>query len=127
MECIALIDGWVNRGGPVHELQDTIVQTCGKLVKVTVNAFEKLSLRTTQRDEFHFRADLCSKMTVDRVYPEPEFENKEEEILAASAMTSNQCDRTFPLGSPSPTAGFASRFGALKRASGKGCDEWRGG
>ena len=26
------LDGWVNRSGPVNEIQDTVVQTCGKLV-----------------------------------------------------------------------------------------------
>jgi hypothetical protein len=79
------LDGWVNRGGPVNELQDTVVQTCGKLVMVTVNTSEKLSLSTTQRDEFHFRADVCTKMTVNRVYPQPEFEKKETVSMICDA------------------------------------------
>ncbi len=71
------LDGWVKRGGPVNELQDTVVQTCGKLVLLTVNASEKLALVTTQREEFHIRVDVCTKMTVNRVYPQPEFEKKD--------------------------------------------------
>jgi hypothetical protein len=71
------LDGWVKRGGPVSEIQDTVVQTCGKLVMLTVNASEKLALATTQRDEFHFRVDVCTKMTANRVYPQPEFEKKD--------------------------------------------------
>lgn len=26
------LDGWVKKGGPINELQDTVVKTCGKLV-----------------------------------------------------------------------------------------------
>lgn len=44
------LDVWVKRGGPVNELQDTVVKTCGKLVMLTVSNSEKVSLSTTQRD-----------------------------------------------------------------------------
>jgi hypothetical protein len=71
------LDGWVKRGGPVNEIQDTIVKTCGKLVMVTASHAEKASLSTTKRDEFHHRVDVCTKMTVNRVYAQPEFEKKE--------------------------------------------------
>lgn len=71
------LDGWVKRGGPVNELQDTVVKTCGKLVMLTASNSEKVSLSTTQRDEFHHRVDVCTKMTVNRVHPQPEFEKKE--------------------------------------------------
>jgi hypothetical protein len=73
----ATLDGWVNRGGPANEIQDTVVQTCGKLVMLTATGPEKLALTTTQRDEFHFRVDVCAKMTVNRVHRQPEFEKKE--------------------------------------------------
>ncbi len=71
------LDGWVKRGGPVNELQDTVVKTCGKLVMLTASNSEKVSLSTTQRGEFHHRVDVCTKMTVNRVHPQPEFEKKE--------------------------------------------------
>ncbi|MGH7792807.1 MAG: hypothetical protein ACREOB_10895, partial [Thermodesulfobacteriota bacterium] len=73
----ATLDGWVNRHGPVKEVQETVVVTCGKLVMLTVSNSEKIALSTTQKDEFDFRVDACTKMTVNRVHPQPEFENKE--------------------------------------------------
>lgn len=72
-----MLDGWVKRGGPVNELHDTVVKTCGKLVMLTASNSEKVSLSTTQRGEFHHRVDVCTKMTVNRVHPQPEFEKKE--------------------------------------------------
>jgi len=69
------LDEWVSDGGKVIDVQDTVVKTCGKLVMVTVDAKEKISLSTTDREEFHFRVDVCTKMTVNRVHPQPEFEN----------------------------------------------------
>jgi hypothetical protein len=71
------LDGWIKRGGLVNELQDAVVKTCGKLVMLTASNSEKVSLLTTQRDEFHHRVDVCTKMTVNRVHPQPEFEKKE--------------------------------------------------
>jgi len=71
------LDGWVKRGGPVIEIQDVVAKTCGKLVMLTASDSEKASLSTIKRDEFHHRVDVCTKMTVNRVHPQPEFEKKE--------------------------------------------------
>ena len=71
------LDGWVKRGGPVIEIQDTVVKTCGKLVMLIASHSEKASLSTVNRNEFHHRVDVCTKMTVNRVHPQPEFEKKE--------------------------------------------------
>lgn len=71
------LDGWVKGGGQFSEVQNTVVETCGKLVMLTVSASDKVAISTTQREEFHFRVDACTKMTVNRVHPQPEFENKE--------------------------------------------------
>lgn len=76
-EYFSTLDGWVKEGGPVREVQDTVVETCGKLVIATVGGSEVVSLATTQKEEFHFRVDVCTKMTVNRVHPQPEFEKKE--------------------------------------------------
>ena len=70
-------DGWVKGGGQVGEVQNTVVETCGQLVLATVSASEKVSLSTIQREEFHFRVDVCTKMTINRVHPQPEFEDLE--------------------------------------------------
>jgi hypothetical protein len=78
---IATLDDWVKRGGPVTEVQKTVVETCGKLVMLTAGTLEKTALATTQREEFHFRVDVCTKMTVNRVYPQSEFEKKEIVVM----------------------------------------------
>lgn len=70
------LDDWVKRGGPVREIQDTVIGTCGKLVMVDASAAEKAKFTTTQRGEFDFRVDVCAKMTVNRVHPQPEFGNQ---------------------------------------------------
>lgn len=69
------LDDWVRRGGPVQEIQSTVVETCGKLVMLNASTAEKVKLMTTEREEFDFRVDVCTKMTVNRIHPQPEFEN----------------------------------------------------
>jgi hypothetical protein len=71
------LDNWVSRGGPANEIQDTVIGTCGKLVMATVDAIEIAKLTTTEQEEFHFRVDVCSKMTVNRAYPQPEFQKSD--------------------------------------------------
>lgn len=46
------LDDWVKRGGPVGEVQGTLVETCGKLVMVDASAAEKAAFTTTGREEF---------------------------------------------------------------------------
>ena len=75
------LDGWVARGGPVNEVQRTVVETCGKLVMLTAPATEKAALATTRREDFDVRVDVCTKMTVNRVHAQPEFEKKETVAL----------------------------------------------
>lgn len=71
------LDDWVKGGGQVNELQNSVVRTCGKIILLTVSTSKKLSLSTTQKEEFHFRVDVCTKMTVNRAHPQPEFKDKE--------------------------------------------------
>jgi len=70
------LDDWVKRGGNINDVQNVIVDTCAKLVMATVDLSEMTALSTTQREEFHFRVDVCTKMTVNRVHPQPEFDKK---------------------------------------------------
>lgn len=67
------LDDWVKEGGQINEVQSTVVQTCGKLVILTVSDSEKLSLSTTRREDFDFRVDVCVQMTVNRIHPQPQF------------------------------------------------------
>lgn len=71
------LNTWVSRGGPVGEVQGVVVQTCGRLVMLNATSWEKIRLLTTGREDFDFRVDVCTKMTANRVYPQPEFQKKE--------------------------------------------------
>jgi hypothetical protein len=71
------LDSWVERRGPIEDIQSTVAATCGKLVMLDATPSERVRLSTTDREEFHFRVDVCTKMTVNRVHPQPEFENRE--------------------------------------------------
>lgn len=91
------LDKWVESGGPTNEIQNTVVNTCGKLVMITSSNMERVSLSTTQRDEFNGRVDVCVKITVNRVYPQDDFKNKEivEMICDKSdvSLFKNMCKR----------------------------------
>ena len=71
------LNRWVEDGGDVDEIQSRLVENCGRLVMLHASPAEKLTLAITQREEFHFRVDVCTKMTVNRVHHQPEFENPE--------------------------------------------------
>jgi hypothetical protein len=61
------LDAWVSNGGNFKTIQSEVVENCGELIQ----------LSTFYRDEFDFRVDVCAKMTVNRVYKQPEFEKPE--------------------------------------------------
>ena len=72
---LSALDLWVNSGANVKTIQSEVVENCGKLVMAKATTAEKVTFTTTERDEFHFRVDVCAKMTVNRAHPQPEFEN----------------------------------------------------
>jgi hypothetical protein len=45
------LDGWVSGGGKMGDIQNAVVENCGKLVMVTVDGKEKATLSTTDRDD----------------------------------------------------------------------------
>jgi hypothetical protein len=71
------LDKWVNDGGAVTEIQEKVVENCGKLIISQAGAVERIQLETVYRDEFDFRVDVCTKITVNRLYKQPEFEKAE--------------------------------------------------
>jgi len=71
------LEQWVKKGGPVAEIRSTVLENCGKLVMLFASPVERAELVTTRRDDFHFRVDVCSKMTVNRAHEQPEFKNPE--------------------------------------------------
>jgi hypothetical protein len=76
-EYFRTLNSWADRGGPIDEVQETVVATCGKLVMLNATPADRVRLSTTDRDEFHFRVDVCTKITVNRVHAQPELQKKE--------------------------------------------------
>jgi len=77
-EYFRTLDNWVARGGPLEEVQATVVETCGNLVMLTATSnMQRLRLSTTDREIYHFRVGVCTKMTVNRVHPQPDLQQKE--------------------------------------------------
>ena len=70
------LDGWVNKGGVLATLQSDVVENCGKLVLSQATPLELGRMITVDRSDFHFRVDVCTKMTVNRVNKQPEFNNE---------------------------------------------------
>jgi hypothetical protein len=81
------LDAWVARGPlfqPGEQGNDAAVkariqpmaETCGKLVMLTASANER-ALLMSNRTEFDFRVDVCTKMTINRLHAQPEFQNPE--------------------------------------------------
>ncbi len=71
------LDAWVNGGGTVADVQSQVIENCGKLVISQAGIIEAARLATIDHDELDFRVDVCMKMTVNRVYKQPEFEKPE--------------------------------------------------
>jgi hypothetical protein len=82
------LDMWVSAGGDVTTVQSEVVETCGKMVLTQAGGFERMQLLTFYRDELDFRVDVCTKMTVNRLYVQPEFQKP---ILVAKI-----CDNSDP-------------------------------
>jgi hypothetical protein len=95
------LDDWVAKGGDAHTVQTQVVETCGKLIMSQAGIVERFQLVTFYRDEFDFRVDVCTKMTANRIYKQPEFEKPEVVAMI--------CDDPHP---------FHELFGRLCRRSG---------
>ena len=92
------LNEWVIRGGQAEEVQSRVVETCGKLIMLIASPDERIEFISTQEEEFHFRVDVSTKMTVNRVHKQPEFKNKEiiSKICDESGnpLFSNLCKRS---------------------------------
>lgn len=72
---VARLDKWVNDGAPISAVQSDVVGSCAGIVTSQAGFFRYLALSTFSRADFNFEVDVCSKMTVNRAYKQPEFEN----------------------------------------------------
>jgi hypothetical protein len=94
------LDAWVAHGpvflpgDPTDEAAfkarvQPMVETCGKLVMLTATPKQQVQFLSTDRDEYGFRVDVCSSMTINRLHEQPQFKKPE--------LVRSICNSTIPL------------------------------
>lgn len=73
---VGRLDQWVASGGNLEQVQSEVVDTCGRLILVTADAQRRAELNA-DANAWALDADICAKITVHRVHPQPEFSNPE--------------------------------------------------
>ena len=68
------LDAWVKAGGPTNEIQSHVIPDCSKLAVSQAGPVESINM-LFDREEYDFRSDVCFQVTVNRVYPQPRFQN----------------------------------------------------
>lgn len=71
------LDAWVRAGGSPATIQSEVIGECGQLVMSQSGALQIIKFLTWRRDDFDYYVDLCAKMTVNRVHPQPEFAKRD--------------------------------------------------
>lgn len=87
----SILDGWVTDGGRTDDVQARVVETCGKLTTLWMTEAQRAALMRADKaiaEEFRFGVSVCTKMTVNRVHQQPEFQKAE--------LVSATCDRGGP-------------------------------
>lgn len=70
------LDKWV-RNPEIETIKSQVQATCAKLIFISATPEEaKVFSQDKDPDEWDFRVDFCTKATVNRVHPQPAFENK---------------------------------------------------
>jgi hypothetical protein len=82
------LDAWVASGGPQNKIQSEVIPNCSKLVISQAGPIGA-PLLVLDRSDYDFKSDVCFQVTVNRVYPQPRFEN--------AAMVSLVCDSKIDL------------------------------
>ncbi|MDO8838231.1 MAG: hypothetical protein Q7V31_04830 [Parvibaculum sp.] len=96
-EYLSQLDLWVDQGGEINEIQTELVEPCGKLVMAKGSTADRAAYISTRQEDFHMMVDICVKLTVHRVYPQPEFENPKIVATICGAkdeLLTNLCDRS---------------------------------
>jgi hypothetical protein len=86
---LSRLSEWVKGGGVIETIQTSVVQNCGKLVFVKATQAEQASYLGGKTDDFDFRIDVCTKMFINSVHHQPEFDNPE--------IVKSICDTNQPL------------------------------
>jgi hypothetical protein len=68
------LDEWATSSKDVKTVQSQVVENCGKLIMVA-SPTEASAYIESRRQDFDMYVDICTKMTVNRVHPQPEFSN----------------------------------------------------
>ena len=71
------LDNWVGQGGKIEEVESLVQPACGWLVFLYATPRERKGFPGNLREEWDFRIDVCTKGTIHRIHPQPEFANKE--------------------------------------------------
>lgn len=93
---LSRLDQWVSSNAKPETIQTQVVENCGKLMMVLVSAEQQKAFMGPARDELDTRVDICTKITVHRVSPQPEFSNPKILKLVCHDMKSvfhNLCER----------------------------------
>ncbi len=83
------LDTWVAEGGDLSQVANTLAPTCSQLAVLIATEAERDGFLNTNREEYNLRVDVCTKITMHRVHPQPEFGDPR--------MMSLVCDRGLPL------------------------------
>lgn len=87
---LSQLDAWVTGGGNVADVQNRVVETCGRLIMVTASASEAVAFLNERREDLDLRVDVCMKLTVTRAHPQPEFAKPEIRKIVCEDMPKKQ-------------------------------------
>ncbi|WP_143007055.1 hypothetical protein [Ancylobacter rudongensis] len=82
------LDAWVATRD-MSSIQAEVVGNCGKLMYLRDPSMGK-STSVEMKDTLDFRIDVCTKMTIHRVEPQPEFANPEIIKIICGDMPKNE-------------------------------------
>ncbi len=87
---LSRLDAWVSGGGKPADVQSGVVETCGRLLMVTATATEAVAFMKERREDLDFRVDVCTKLTITRAHPQPEFSKPEIRKIVCEDMPETQ-------------------------------------
>ncbi len=83
------LDQWVAGGGDLATIREEVVASCAQLAVLIATPEERALFADLDREEYDLRVDVCTKMTMHRVSPQPEFARQDVLPLI--------CDRGQPM------------------------------
>jgi hypothetical protein len=87
---LSRLDTWVSGGGEPADVQTGVVETCGRLIMVTASAAEAAAFMKERREDLDLRVDVCTKLTITRAHPQPEFSKPEIRKIVCEDMPKKQ-------------------------------------